>query len=604
MPKKDKLVGKKSGQEKQQKKVRWRFVTMAVMMAAMQMVLPNFDSADASSCPDVKVIFARGSGGERYTSGHYLAFKAAMEEKLATSELTYEIDDLDYSAVSIDVGDGHLGTLLGAYVSGGDAYEFGDSVHEGTDELLRAINNSGCTNTKYVLAGYSQGAIVLLNGLDRIDPDKIIYVATFGDPKIYLPEGAGLVPVACSGKNLSEYRVYVPDCRAHKGILGARDPYVLEGFLGKVGTWCNKRDILCSSHFSISDHTSYAEDGLYEDASRFIFSKIGETFGFSNQYTSPHDTAILIDSTGSMSNLIEKYKAEALNLAEKTLSSGGRVALYDYRDLNDGYTPVERCNFETCDLESFQAGLEAIGASGGGDTPESLLSASLHVMQSLNWNFGSTKSLVILTDAGYHSPDLDGTTFYDVQKLSKQIDPVNFYIITEIYELENYRELAEATGGMVASSVEDLSILTETIMEKYESLPRVEEEFMDETYDSDLPEVKVNNVEMISETEVKISFEKSGEMVAVFLNDGLIGTTYENEITIGELRNGVKNTVKLAPLTSMRRGETVAVELGVLEGYGGVSDSGVSSDMASKSTVSSGAIDGAMTLKVPNTGRR
>ena len=96
------------------------------------------------------------------------------------------------------------------------------------------------------------------------------YAATFGDPKIYLPEGEGIIPAACKNENLSDYRMYVPDCQAYKGMLGAVEPYRPEALAGKVGTWCNRYDILCSSYFSIKSHTSYAEDGLYEDASRYI----------------------------------------------------------------------------------------------------------------------------------------------------------------------------------------------------------------------------------------------------------------------------------------------------------------------------------------------
>lgn len=584
----------------------WIFVFsfIAVFIEAKLVDYNNINGlANASGCLDLKVIYARGSGGERYTNGDYLNFKATMETKFATTYLKYEFDDLDYPAVSIDVGDGHLGTLLGAYFGGGEAYEFGDSVHEGTDELLRVIESDGCKNTKYVLAGYSQGALVVLNGLSQIDPNKIIYVATFGDPKIYLPEGAGLVPSACAGRNLSEYRIYVPDCRAYKGIMGARKPYIIDGYEGKIGTWCNRYDILCSSHFGVKSHMSYVEDGLYEDASRYIFSKIGAWFGISNQYTSPHDTAILIDSTGSMSGLIERYKTEALRLAEKTLEAGGRVALYDYRDLDDGYEPVERCNFETCNLVTFQAGLEAIETDGGGDTPESLLSASFQVMKKLKWKFGSTKSLVILTDAGYHSPDLDGTTFYDVQKLSKQIDPVNFYIITP--EVDEYLALAEATGGAVASSVDDLSALTDIIMERYDSLPRVEEEFEDENYENDLPVISEVEAVRIADDSVKISFQNSGEATVVILNEAIVGTTYEKEITITGLRPEAENKIVLAPLSATRRGEGVEVDLGDaigggLGGAGDVLEGGVGRD--DNVIVTN---DEKVTIpKAPNTGKR
>lgn len=586
------------------KTVRMLGVVM-FMVAIMGTVWRIPEESHAVGCPDVKVIFARGSGAERYTSGEYTTFKKSLEDKMRLSGLKYEIDDLDYPAVSIDALNGHLGTMLGAYVSGGQSYDFGDSVHKGTEELVRVINSDSCKETKYVFAGYSQGDIVILNALDRIDANRVIYIATFGDPKIFLPEGAGLVPQACSGKGLSDYRIYVPDCRAYKGILGAQEPYVHPAYSGKVGTWCNSFDILCSSHYSIKSHTSYVEDGLIEDASKFVYARIAKEFGIKDKYTSPHDTAILIDSTGSMSGLIDKYKEEATRLAKQTLESGGRVALYDYRDIDDDYVPVERCSFETCNMETFQAGLDAIETDGGGDEPESLLSASIHVMDSLNWKFGSTKSLVVLTDAGYHSPDKDGTTFYDVKKLSKEIDPVNFYIITEPENVEGYRELAEATDGEVVSSVDDLSILTDTIMERYDSLPRVEES--DENT-VNKPELVVEEVTKNEYGDVKVKFKSSGEKAMVFLNDAYLGVTELDSITFTELRDEEENVTTLVPLLEGVRGESVVVKLG---GLGGVGNGGMINDVVNESgtlrsegELSKGAVRTIVVPKAPNTGRR
>lgn len=515
-------------------------------------------TVSAASCPDLRVIFARGSGATRQDNEDYRVFQAAMRSKLATSGLSYKIEDLDYPAVGVGVD--HLGITLGAYISGGESYAFGDSVKQGIANLAKEVNSSTCKNTKYVIAGYSQGAIVISGGLERLNPNKVIYAATFGDPKIYLPEGAGLIPPACQGARLSDYRAYVPDCRAYKGLLGAKMPYTEPAFHGKVGTWCNKYDIFCSSHFSISSHTSYDKDNLYEDASRLIFSKIAKAFNFKNQYTSPHDTAILIDSTGSMSGLIDRYKSEALNLAEKTLNTGGRVALYDYRDLVDGYQPIEYCSFETCtDIATFRAKLEEITTDGGDDEPESLLSASLHVMKSLKWRLGSTKSLVVLTDAGYHSPDHDGTTFYDVKKLSKEIDPVNFYIITEEDHLAEYRALAEATDGEVAITSNDLSILTNTILERFDSLPRVEEEFEPQNLAS--PHLEIIGTFNLSDSEYKISFKSTGDKTVVVLNDTVLGTTDQTTITVTGLRQETKNTLTLVPLRDDLRGDPVSTDL-------------------------------------------
>lgn len=532
------------------------WLSMLTIISTSNAILPTIiNNTNAASCPDLKVIFARGSGAPRYDNDGYQSFKASLEAKLKTSNLSYEFEDLDYPAVGVGIE--NLSNTIGAYIGGGESYVFGESMNKGVLKLTNTIIGDTCANTKYVLAGYSQGAMVVLKTLDRVLPERIIYAATFGDPKIYLPEGAGLLPSACRGDNLSEYRVYVPDCYAYKGILGAREPYVTTDYLGKVGTWCNKFDILCSSHFSVASHISYSDDGLYEDASKLIFSKIAATFGFKNEYTSPHDTAFLIDSTGSMIEYIDKYKSEALRLAQQTLDAGGRVALYDYRDLVESYTPVEHCSFETCTIEAFENGLEEIIADGGEDEPESLLSASLHVMNSQSWRLGSTKSLVILTDAGYHSPDRDGTTFYDVKSLSKKIDPVNFYIVTTPEHVEEYKSLAEATDGMVVTTTDDLGFLTDTIMERYDSLPRVEEEIGNFA----IPSLTIQSSEIISGSEAKVSFIKDASSVIVMLNDMIIGITSEDSITFRELNLDIPNEITLIPLSSNVRGEAASLHL-------------------------------------------
>lgn len=510
----------------------------------------------AGGCPDVRVVFARGSGGERWNDQNYLAFKTAIESKLSTTSLSYDFVDLDYPAVG--VGLENIGTSVGAYVGSGDAYEFGDSVNTGVENLIKTVNSDSCSHTRYVIGGYSQGAMVISKSLGSLNSNKLIYAATFGDPKIYLPEGAGIMPAACSGSNLSDYRMYVPDCQAYKGLLGAYIPYEPAALVGKVGTWCNKRDVFCSSHLSIGDHVAYVADQLYEDASKVIFYKITEAFGLENHISSLHDTAILIDSTGSMSDMIEKYKAEALRLAKETLDSGGRVALYDYRDLDDPYTPVKHCDFDTCTLETFRAGLDNIHADNGGDTPESLLSGSLHVMKDLKWKYGSTKSLVVLTDADFLAPDRDGVTFDEVVAVSKKIDPVNFYIITNDTYANSYIELATATDGKVVTNLDELNLLTDYIMERYDSLPRVEE-----GAPIDKPTLEIISTEYPSYTEAAITFTTTGTRTMVVLNDTILGVTEDTSITISNLDRSVENTISLIPLGDDIRGETATVNIPV-----------------------------------------
>ena len=575
------------------RRVRIRYLAAAIAMVGV-MGAPHYNTM-AGSCPDVRVVFVRGSGEERWEDQNYLTWRDAMAEKLATTRLNYEFIDLDYPAVGIS----DLGVLAGAYFGAGEAYEFGESVREGVKKLDKMVNGTGCPDTRYVLGGYSQGAMVVSGALAGLNADRLIYAATFGDPKLYLPEGEGVMPVACKGEGLSDYRMYVPDCRAYKGMLGAYIPYEPDALAGKVGTWCNKRDIMCSSkHWDflagISDHTAYVADNLYEDASRVIFDKICQAFGVENTVSSPHDTAFLLDSTGSMASMLELYKTEALRLAQETLNSGGRVALYDYRDLDDPYTPVKHCDFDTCTLEIFEAELAGIRADGGGDTPESLLSASFKVMDELEWRWGATKSLVVLTDANYLSPDRDGMTLDEVVRLSKQIDPVNFYVITEPDYAEDYADLARMTGGKVVTDFDELSLLTDYIMRRYDTLPKVEEDFSTVT-----PPVLEVAETVTRGDEVQVKFTTDGTRVLVVLDDAMLGMAEVHDgagsVTITGLDWTAENTIRLVPLGDDVRGEAVEVRLN--DGYGAVR-------AETDSVAEFGLTTEATKIKAPNTGQQ
>lgn len=538
-------------------RVKVRFLAFAGIVVGASLMPALVQKVEAESCPDLKIIFARGSGGERWNDKNYLEFKARIEEKLPTSGVSYEFLDLDYPAVG--VGFDNLTVALGAFFGAGDAYDFGDSVNAGVKELARIVNY-GCAKTRYVIGGYSQGAMVVSKALRNLNAERVIYAATFGDPKIYLPEGAGPVPAACVGRNLSNYRVYVPDCQAYEGLLGSYRPYQPEGFKDKLGTWCNKYDIFCSSYYSIRSHTSYVADDLYEDASRVIASKVAAAFSVQNEYSSPHDTAILIDSTDSMGWMIDRFRSEALRLANETFVAGGRVALYDYRDLDDPYEPVARCDFETCTAENFAELLDSIVLEGGGDIPESMLSASMRVMNELKWRRGATKSLVVLTDAMFLSPDRDGTTVQDVIDLSRRIDPVNIYIITTDVMDEMYpeiSELAQATGGAVVTDFGNLEILTEQIMERYDTLPQVD---LDLDSGGEIPIISGVAVHE-NGSGVGVRFNNTGTGALVILNDAVLGIVEDSSVEIGELDRSIMNELVLVPINETRRGERVIVEI-------------------------------------------
>lgn len=417
----------------------------------------------ATSCDDVQFIFARGSG-EALGDVSEQSWRENIEAKVQGSELKYSFYELgtapqngaQYPAVAVSGSTAALGHLVGAYVSAGQSFEFGKSVLRGRNELKAYLSKvaATCPTTKFVLGGYSQGAMLITGMLDEIDANKIIYIATFGDPKSYYPEGKGNRPDACYGRNLSDYRAYVSDCHAYEGVLGSYRPYQPSAYLGKLGAWCNGQDIMCSSGLQTSDHTAYVARGLYHNATNIIAQKLQQAWPekfapeqtISPADTSPHDMAILLHGGNSDALVIVQYKLAVSRLANQVFSLGGRVALYYYGDyVKSKY--IRLCDF-SCTAEEFNTQLGRIThLYSAVDEFNSGLQTAYHAMEELEWQIGATKSLVLLTRRAYTPVDRYGLTVQDVAELSLTIDPVNIYPITEASELESVTPLATATNG-------------------------------------------------------------------------------------------------------------------------------------------------------------
>lgn len=461
-------------QSKNYRKIIQKILTIIVIFSVStfpirELILAKNNVYSLEGCDDFEVIFARGSGQEKNHAGDYGAFETELNALLEDTTLKYSFYELDYPAVSVNVFDGGFMTLLGAVVSGGDSYEYGDSVAEGVENLKNHIStkNASCPSTKFVLAGYSQGAQVISKSLDSLDSSKIIYVATFGDPKTYLPEGIGLFPDACKGENFSPYRAYVPNCTADEGILGSYKPYRSENYMNKSGLWCNKNDVMCSRFMSFASHLAYEEDGLYADAAVVIRDKIFEEFpDHKKSQKIRRDTVIMLDATASMNPYIDEYKSELLRLADELLKSDGRVAVYTFGDrINDGTEPTMLCGFSDCTVELISEKVGEIRGDGGGDRPESFYYSSEKVMLETPWRDGATKSFIVLTDATARIVDYNKTKEEDVIKTSLEIDPVNFYVISDDTNRSFYENFVNATGGGFYTLKNKLS-LTNTVLNR------------------------------------------------------------------------------------------------------------------------------------------
>jgi len=443
--------------------IKIKQITIAIVLALASMVQIS-TPVQAISCDDAKFIFARGSG-EELNGDNAGAWREEITKQVAGSGLSfgfYELGEYEqggyrYDAVAVSGSVSGIATLVGAKVSAGESFKFGRSVKEGEQELLTYIQavNLSCPNTKFVLGGYSQGAMLISHALSSIDSDKIIYVATFGDPKTYLPEGKGNFPDACLGKNLSNYRAYVSDCHAYEGILGSYRPYQPEGYYDKIGLWCNGQDAMCSSGLSIDAHISYVDNGMYKRAAAKIAERIKAAFPQVTQIppdpseSSTADVAIILDTSPSMmQDPYNIYLNRIRQVVNEVRSLGGRVALFYYGDYR--YFPARCvCDFETCTEEkinNFYNQYAEIGIIGHWRY-NSGISAAYKALTELNWRSESPKSIIIFTNQDLSSQNMSADYLLE----ANQIVGAQISIYTARNGAISYDGLVKETGGKLYS---------------------------------------------------------------------------------------------------------------------------------------------------------
>ena len=549
------------------------FSLIAASAVAFTVVcLPQATNLSATSCDDIKFIFARGSGQE-LEDEDYLAFKSSIITELSQQNSTlsvgfYELGSVSqngakYPAVALD-----FFTVLGSKVSSGNAFKFGESVKEGISELKNYIETTSamCPYTEYVISGYSQGAMVVTNGLKELNPEKIIYAATFGDPKLYLPEGKGKNPDACSGKNLSIYRIYAPNCYTYQGSLSGKKPYLDTGWYDKVGLWCKDQDLVCGAGFSFGEpktegnflenivqsalhaHTRYPDDDIYELAAETIVEKIHNThsknFNLQGIFSQNQDTVILLNTSGAMYGYMNYHRKVAAIIAEETIKRGGRVALWTYGDLYDRKA-AQVLDFTT-NYSEFSSYLWSLGSmlDGDSDRKSSYLSAVQDVLNTTTWRANTDKSIIALTITPARVPDLDGTSEEMVENLAHEKGNVNLYVITPFEENAiPYQKITKQTGGDIFWNIDvnnvTLSSAQLTVASKAEQLENK----------ATSKDFALDNFQVVQKgNSVTVSFTPDENIYSAFvsLDDSPLGFITEGSL---EITNITKNTtLNLVPL--------------------------------------------------------
>ena len=117
------------------------------------------------------------------------------------------------------------------------------------------------------------------------------------------------------------------------------------------------------------------------------------------------------------------------------------------------------------------------------------------------------------------------------------------------------------------------TLLTDQIMARSDSLPRVEEaDIFGYGSMATTPELTITKVEDFGDS-VKIHFENTGVRVLVSMNDAWLGILTSNEVMVTDLDRTIENRVVLTPLSDIMKGEEK--EIIIKQKVPGVPDTGI-----------------------------
>jgi hypothetical protein len=173
------------------------------------------------------------------------------------------------------------------------------------------------------------------------------------------------------------------------------------------------------------------------------------------------EVAFVLDTTGSMSGLIEGAKRKIWSIANQLVSAQQRtdvrIALIGYRDRGDAY--VTTVQDLTTDIDGVYARLMQLQAEGGGDGPESVNQALYEAVTRLDWSTSPDvyRVIFLVGDAPPHLDYQDDVRYDRSVRLARQRDiAVNAIQCGNWDETAQvWREIASLGMGSYAAIAQD-----------------------------------------------------------------------------------------------------------------------------------------------------
>jgi cutinase len=229
-----------------------RVLGVAVVAAGATLVCTSVPPASAAPCPDVEVVFARGTGEPPGVGGVGQSFVDALRTQLGPKSV--DVYPVDYAA-SGDFTDREA--FAGTVVAG---------VKDAGAHVQSTATN--CPNTKIVLGGYSQGAVVAG------------YV-TAAEAPAGVP--ASLVPAPLPPKvadHVAAVTLFGKPSPAFLTQYDAPDLTIGPNYASKTIDLCAQGDTICDGSpggLPTMAHVSYTFNGMAGQAAGFVADHIAPT---------------------------------------------------------------------------------------------------------------------------------------------------------------------------------------------------------------------------------------------------------------------------------------------------------------------------------------
>ena len=204
----------------------------AALVAGASLIAPAASASADEDCPDIDVIFARGTGEPPGLGDVGQAFVDALSSK---------------------VGARSVGSYAVNYPATLNVLHAAQGANDVTNHMNYMAGN--CPNTRMVLGGFSQGAYVM----DIVAGTGIPSLGFHGAPA---PDVAGDVGAVAVFGN--------PSYRLQGAPLSSLSPV----FGGKAIDLCNGNDPICSSGTDRSAHSLYVQSGMVNQAANFAAARV------------------------------------------------------------------------------------------------------------------------------------------------------------------------------------------------------------------------------------------------------------------------------------------------------------------------------------------